>query len=590
MSPGNQILAAEYRRLATQPCQRKPFLDSAAAMRAKIRGLRWNYSTELLADAGRLVRSAALPVALFLLLTCGMMWPQVRHIEDSAVEHQDVYFNMWRLEWIAHALATSPRNLFNGNIFYPEPRTLAFSDAMLVEGVIAAPLIWLGTPPVLVHNLMMLGAMVLSGAAMFALVLYLTGSRGAALLAGTIFAFPPYRFEHIMHMELQWVMWVPLAFLALHRTIDRARLRDGLATGGALALQFLSSIYYGIFLATLLFLSGLLLQWGRRRTNIRRTMIALAAGGIFAVAFVGPYARPYLLARERVGERPTGQIRTFAARPADYLLVPRENWLYGRWQERGEGERRLFPGAVAVLLAVVAVFLRPPSRVIVVYGLAAVVAFEASLGFHGYLYPFLYEYVSPFRGLRAPARLGIFVVFFLAVLSGFGYTFLAATLRRRGRVILLLVLLSVVLLEDFTVVSLVTYPNTAPPVYRLLASRPAGVVAEFPMPAVGSLPGPDPKYAYMSIFHWKPLVNGYSGFYPPTYLRRVQALRRFPEPSSLRVLRDDSVRYLVIHEKGYEGDPGAYGATLLALAAQEDVQSLGRFSDGEGAATLYELR
>ena len=110
------------------------------------------------------------------------------------------------------------------------------------------------------------------------------------------------------------------------------------------------------------------------------------------------------------------------------------------------------------------------------------------------------------------------------------------------------------------------------------------------MPAVGSLPGPDPKYAYMSIFHWKPLVNGYSGFYPPTYLRRVQALRRFPEPSSLRVLRDDSVRYLVIHEKGYEGDPGAYGATLLALAAQEDVQSLGRFSDGEGAATLYELR
>lgn len=548
-----------------------------------------HYSTEMLAAWKRVPR-VAVPVALFVVLTCGVMWPQVRHIPDSAVPHYDVYFNMWRLDWVAHALATSPRDLFNGNIFYPEPRTLAFSDAMLVEGVIAAPLIWLGTPPVLVHNLMLYGAMAMSGVAMFALVQYLTGSRGAALLSGVIFAFPPYRFEHIMHMELQWVMWVPLAFLALHRTIDRGRVRDGLATGAAVALQTLSSIYYGIFLATLLPISGVLLQFGRNRPNIRRTMIALAAGAILAVAVIGPYARPYLLARDRVGERPTGQIRTFAARPADYLLVPRENWLYGRWQERGEGERRLFPGAVALLLGVVAVFLRPPSRVIVVYGLAAVVAFEASLGFRGYVYSFLYSYVSPFRGLRAPARLGIFVVFFLAVLSGFGYSFLAATLRRRARVILLLILLSAIVLEDFTPVPLVVYPNTAPPVYRLLASRSPGVVAEFPMPTIDTLPGPDPKYSYMSTFHWKPLVNGYSGFYPPTYLRRIQALRRFPEPFSLRLLRDDGVRYLLIHQSGYADDLDTYNEILSTLAVEEGVRSLGPFSDGESLAMLYELR
>ena len=127
--------------------------------------LRSHYSTEMLAAWKRL-RPVAVPVVLFVVLACVVMWPQVRHIVDSAVPHYDVYFNMWRLEWIAHALATSPRDLFDGNIFYPEPRTLAFSDAMLVEGVIAAPLIWLGTPPVLVHNLMLVGAMAMSGAAM----------------------------------------------------------------------------------------------------------------------------------------------------------------------------------------------------------------------------------------------------------------------------------------------------------------------------------------------------------------------------------------------------------------------------------------
>ncbi len=537
-----------------------------------------------------------MPGTLFLVLTCGMMWPQVRHIDDSAVPHQDVYFNMWRLEWVAHALATSPRDLFNGNIFYPEPGTLAFSDAMLVQGAIAAPMVWLGTPPVLVHNLMLLGAIVLSAVAMFALVRYLTGSRGAGVLGGTIFAFAPYRFEHIMHMELQWTMWMPLAFLALHRLIDQPRIRHGLAAGAALGLQVLSSIYYGIFLATLLPICGLLLQLGTIRASIRRLAVPLVAGAILAVALIGPYARPYLLARERVGERPADQIRVFAARPADYFIVLPENWLYGRWQTRGEGERRLFPGAVACLLAVVAVLLRPPSRIIIVYVLAAVAAFEASLGFRGYLYTFLYQHVPVFHGLRAPARLGIFVVFFLAVLSAFGYSFLAAALGRRSRLILLLVLVSAVLVEDFTTVSLVTYPNTAPPVYRLLASQPDGVVAEFPMPIFGAGPGVDgradldAKYQYLSIFHWKPLVNGYSGFLPPSYYSRLRNLRHFPDPFSLRTLRRQGVRYLLVHERGYRENREEYSETISTLEAEQGIRNIGQFSDGEGPAVLYELR
>jgi hypothetical protein len=536
------------------------------------------------------MRDRVVALVAFTVLTCGMMWPQVRHIGASAVPHQDVYFNMWRLQWIAHALATSPTNLFNANIFYPEPRTLLFSDAMVVQGVIAAPLIWTGVRPVLVHNIMLLGAIVASAAAMFALVHYLTRSRGAALLAGTIFAFAPYRFEHIMHMELQWTMWIPLAFLAVHRTFDNGRVRDGLLCGGAVVLQMLSSVYYGIFLATLLAIGSLLLQIGASWTTIRRAVVPLAAGAVLAVALTGLYARPYLQARDRVGERSAEEVRMFAARPADYLVTLPTNWLYGRWQTRGELERRLFPGAVPFLLAIVAVLLRHPSRVIVVYVLVGVAAFEASLGLGGYSYSFLHQHVTPFRGLRAPARLGIFVVFSLAVLAGFGYSFLAAALRERRRLILLVLLLMAVLGEYFTTVTLVPYPNATPPVYRLLASQPPGVVAEFPIPRPDGLPGEDPKYAYLSIFHWKPLINGYSGFYPGSYIRRLLELRRFPEPFSIRVLRRADVRYLVIHETGYGGNRLLYEEILFTLNDAEGVRNLGTFSDGEGAATVFVLQ
>jgi hypothetical protein len=529
-------------------------------------------------------------VAIFVALTSVMMWPQVRHIGDSAVPHQDVYFNMWRLQWIAHALATSPRDLFNGNIFYPEPRTLALSDAMLVEGFTAAPLIWLGVRPVLVHNLMLLGAIVVSAAAMFALVRHLTNSRGAGLIAGAIFAFAPYRFEHMMHMELQWTMWMPLAFLAMHRTLDTGRIRDGVAAGAAVALQILSSIYYGVFLAALLPVCAILLSIGERRPRVWRALIALTIGALLALAVVMVYARPYVRTRNRVGDRAAGEVLRFGAAPQDYLETPRTNWLYGRaFETPGRPERRLFPGAMALTLTIVGVLLRRPSRLGIVYLVAFVAVFEASLGVRGYSYSFLREHVAAFNGLRAPSRLGIFVVFSLAVLAGFGYVALAGALRARGRLVLLLLLLTAVLVEYFTPMPLVTYPNVAPPIYRLLAGQPEGVVAELPMP-IRNLRGDDPKYMYLSIFHWKPLVNGYSGFYPPSYLRRVIALRRFPEPFSLSVLRRDGVRYMLIHENGYADNGPTYEHTIRVLEGTQGVSRLGVFSDGEGPATLYALR
>jgi hypothetical protein len=168
------------------------------------------------------------------------------------------------------------------------------------------------------------------------------------------------------------------------------------------ALQMLSSVYYGIFLATLIAIGSLLLLIGKPWTTNRRAMIPLAAGAVLALALTGAYARPYLHARDRVGGAARWtRSRRLPRRPADYLVVPHTNWLYGRWQTRGEMERRLFPGAIALLLATVALLLRSPSRVIVVYLLVGVAAFEASLGLRGYSYSFLYEYLSPFS--RAPS-------------------------------------------------------------------------------------------------------------------------------------------------------------------------------------------
>jgi len=525
---------------------------------------------------------------VFALLTVVMMWPIARHPASLAARHQDVYFNMWRLRWVAHALVTSPTHLFDGNIFHPEPNTLALSDAMIVEGIVAAPLTWAGVKPVLVHNIMMLLPIAASGLAMFALARHLTGSRGAGLLAGIAFAYAPYRYEHLMHMELQWTVWSPLALLALHRTLETGKLKYGIATGACVALQMLSCIYYGIFLATFIAPAALLLAFGDRAVPWRRTVGPLAAGAVLAATLGGLYSIPYARQHARVGDRPITEINNFSAMPSNYLNVPKENWLYGNPGRPGHGERRLFPGLTVVLLAIAGMLLRQPSRSTIMYVLILVAAFEISLGFGGYVYPVLHRFVPVFRGLRAMARLGIFVVMALSVLAAYGYAALVEGRSVRVRRLVVAVLAGVMLAEYATRLSLTEFPNTAPAVYHVLAHLPRGVVAELPVPAMDQLPGLDPDRAYMSTFYWFPIVNGYSGNFPASYLARLERLRTFPDERSLRQLKADNVRYVLVHAAAYSLPELEAIRSVLTAAGMHEI---GQFDDSaENHGFLFSTR
>ena len=289
-----------------------------------------------------------------------------------------------------------------------------------------------GLPRVLVHNLLLLGAIISSAIGVFVLARHLTGSAGAGLLAGIVFAFVPYRFEHYMHMEMQWTMWMPWALWALHRAFETRRAKFGLLTGFFLSLQMLSSIYYGVFLIVVIGVVALLLLLPLPLKGLARTVVALAPAAVVVAVLCGAYAIPYLETKKEVGGRAEREIMLYSARPSNYLVATPENVVYGQmFQRRGRPERRLFPGVFITVLAIFGLFMRPRASIpiVIAYLLAMVVSFEMSLGLSGYSYRFLFDYVPVFGGFRAVARLGIFVVFFLSILGAFGYAALAAGMR-----------------------------------------------------------------------------------------------------------------------------------------------------------------
>ena len=490
---------------------------------------------------------ALLSLLLFTVLTAVMTYPQLRHMGDAVYDAGDPLLNLWALSWVAHQAPTAPAHLFDANIFVPERWTFAYSETLLAPAVLAAPLLWMGVGSILVYNIVFVSGFILSGLGTVLLVRHLTRNTAAAIVAGIIFAYLPFRFDHYAQLQLQQAEWIPLALWAFHRVMDRGRLRDGLWLGACVAAQLFSCMYYGIFLAGYLVVVGGALMLSNLPVA-RRRLGVFAAGVALALALFAPAGRAYLGAREVVGERGTKEVIGFSATWSDYLAAPETNRLYGWSADRFGGlERRLFPGLVAVALAAVALW-PPLSPVRGAYALGLMFAVDLTLGFNGLMYRFLYEHVTLLRALRIPALAVILVGFSLAVLAGFGVARMSARITAAGaRAVLTLVACVAVLAEcRSTPVQLTTIPGGPPPIYEDLrhdiGNSPTAVLVEVPV-----MFGGDQMYMYYATFHWQRLVNGYSGFFPGSYQQLRAVMQGFPDARALAVLRERGVRYAVIH-------------------------------------------
>ena len=528
-------------------------------------------------------------ILLFSVLTVVATWPQAIRF-SSIPDNVDAYFSLWRLGWIAHQLPSDPRHLFHANIFHPEQYTLAYSDAILVEGAAGMPFIRAGVPIVYVYNALVLGSFVAAGLGMFLLVRRLTGAALPATLAGLVFAFTPYRFDHYYHLELLWAAWMPLAFWMAHRTIESGRLRDGLGVGAFVALQILSSIYYGVFLCTALIVFVIPLLAGASAALRRRALVALAAGALLASAAVAPYMLPYRHTRAAIGERGGNEALLYGAGPRHYLAAMPENLLAGRLLgPLGRHEKRLFPGFIAIALGVLALW-PPVSRTTIAYAVVLAIAINLSFGPRGLGYDWLRDLTVVYRGLRAPARFGQVALLAFAVLAALGCVRLRTWLTERGhRADAIVATLVVLAFVEYLVrpLTLTPVPTTAPPAYEWLRAQPPGVIAELPMPTKSNAPLHEGRFQFLSTFHWLPMVNGYSGNWTDAHVRRLEEFKGFPGEASIAALAAAGVSYVVVHERHYGREQ--YRQILDQLQGRAQVRQLARFDHDGFEVSIYSL-
>lgn len=505
-----------------------------------------------------------MPVLVLTSLAVVMTWP-LAVTSGGVPDFDDSYFSIWRLAWVAHQLGTHPTALFDANVFYPETNTLAYSDAMLLLGVAATPILWAGVPPEVVHNWLIIAAMAASASAMYMLARRLTGDSAAALLAAVVFAFAPFRFAHIGHLELQWTVWMPLSLWLIHELVERPRAATALCLGGVVAAQTLCSIYYGLFLSVYAAVVWCLLAaTGRERIRIVRvTTVAILPFLVVASVYSTPYGR----SRGAHGPRADAEVSLYSAVPRDYLRVPPLNELWSREEtEPGFEERSLFPGIVALAFSV-AVLVPPVSRMAWVYLLAGAVAFEGSLGTNGHVFPALRWLVPLIGSLRAPARFGVLVLLSVSVLAALGAARWNRVWSRRASK-WIVVAAGLAICEYWSVVPLRGLPEPSP-AHEWLATQPSeSVVLELPVPTLDALWLHEATYEVRSITHWRRLVNGYSAFLPREYARTLELMRTFPDRPSIDRLHELAVDFVVLNRQYFEADD--YSRIVSALLMSQD--------------------
>jgi hypothetical protein len=212
-------------------------------------------------------------------------------------------------------------------------------------------------------------------------------------------------------------------------------------------------------------------------------------------------------------------------------------------------------------------------------------------------YGFFYWHVPGYDGLRVPARFAMLATLFLAIAAGFGAREIEGRVRRGSLVVMLLGVIAVA--ESFAAPIIVNgtaaiegnYANPPariftgdriPPAYKFLETQPSPgtVVVEFPLGEWAY----ELSYVYYSTFHWHPLLNGYSGSFPLSYVLRATTLRRPDETpgAAWETLTESGATLAIVHEDFYKDGKGkvvsewlsTHGARLVAEFDSDKVFAL----------------
>jgi hypothetical protein len=538
-------------------------------------------------------------VLFFLAWAIVFTFPLILHLGDSVALSTggDAYLHLWDLWWADKSLVNLHQNPFHTTyLYYPTGVSLYYHSLDLLNGVVSIPLQHL-LNLTFAFNLLALANLTLNGVMAYWLCRKRTGSVGAALVGGALFATAPLLDTSVNLGQLDEVTawWIPLYVLALWRALDspgkpwqagggrRAIVCAGLClVGASLATWYFSA---GLAVFTVLFVPLYLLMKRKHDEQVGQVLLNGALKVVVAAGITALILSPLLWAMIR--ERLNGatymipSLETSVHNSVDLvsLLLPaRVNIeafnLHGA---------NVALGWVALALSILGIVRRPRAAWPIAVPLIALalVSLGPHLLFAGNDIPVFMPYDLlnnvPFIGAsRQPLRFLATAAICLSVLGAYGVAFLLEKTRnstlKRAVVPVALLLVAV----EFMGIPRPLVSTDISPAYTFIRDQPqTGGVMELPYDVWQA------QSSYNQSLHDRPILGGYTSRhfpYPfiegapgasqlavgyPATLSTTDIITPSVGLTGLSSLDYYNVRYVVVHK----GDiaTGRYGRLVRLL-------------------------
>jgi hypothetical protein len=309
-------------------------------------------------------REGARAAILYAALTLVLAYPLSLDPDGRVLTLEaDTDLMLWALAWDVHAFTSAPLSIFDANIFYPQRRTLAYSENFIGSALVAAPILWLTGNVVLAMNVVVLLSCVLCGVGAYILCRRVGIAPPAALVGGIIFAFAPPRFFRLAQLHLTTIQWVPFTLASLHAYLDSGVRRHLWWACAFFALQVLTTGHGAVFAAIAV---ATLLIWRAALGEplvLRKRLRDLNVPGVAFLGAAAAVLTPYIAVQEEMGlRRSLRDGYFFAPNLASFFASP--TYVHGflrSWLDAPilrNPNAFLFPGCTTLALVVACVWPR----------------------------------------------------------------------------------------------------------------------------------------------------------------------------------------------------------------------------------------
>jgi hypothetical protein len=475
-------------------------------------------------------------------------------------EGPDTRLYLWTLGWDLHALKNDPLHIFDANIFFPETKTLAYSEHLIGAAALALPLSFLTSNLDLLLNFVLLLATLLTALGCDFLARSCGASNRGALFAGIVGGFSGARLTRLTQAHLATLHFIPWALGFAIRYVREGKRPDLLAALALFSAQAITSGHGGLFLAL-----GLAVVLGgalaARLIELKTLVRDCGVAGAVILCANLPFLIPYYEVRGKVGlTRVIEDAEGYAPSAGSWLQAPTRTQtaltsLIPPLRATIESANAaLFPGFVFAGLALFGAWTALRVRPSPGFPLAilALITFWLSLGPGFGLYRLFYSAVPGFDLIRVPSRFFLLTLTALAALAALG-------LDRIRRPAISWALIVLATLECVPVAWTADHdPIVTPPIDAWLAAQPKPFrVVELPIPQTDNSVRQARFHSEFMIHgaaHWQPMINGYSSLVPPASEKLFAELRDFPTEAGLAELERLRIGYVIVHTDMYQPD------------------------------------